>query len=104
MDPIQRPLILKYLLWLKAYFKDEGEGQARIYADQDEQQIMEVCHPRCIRILEEFIRSIDNLDVERALDVAAGDGRLTRSLLKRFFKKVDPVSYTHLTLPTICSV
>lgn len=26
MDPIQRPLILKYLLWLKAYFKDEGEG------------------------------------------------------------------------------
>ena len=33
MDPINQPLILKYLLWLKAYFKDEREGQARIYAD-----------------------------------------------------------------------
>ena len=89
IDPVQRPPILKYLLWLKAYFKDGGEGQARIYADQDEQQIMEVCHPRCITILEGFIRSIDDLDDARALDVAAGDGRLTSSLLRRFFKEVD---------------
>ena len=50
---------------------------------------MNVCHPRCIQILEEFICSIDNIDCARALDVAAGDGRLSGSLLKRFFKEVD---------------
>ena len=39
--------------------------------------------------MEEFIRSIDNREDERALDVAAGDGRLSRSLLKRFYNSVD---------------
>ena len=60
-----------------------------MYADSDEQEEMKVCHPRCIELMEEFLNSIEGLSLFRALDVAGGDGRFSKSLLIKHYDKVD---------------
>ena len=50
---------------------------------------MEKCHPRCIDILLYFCGSIGRRYLSRALDVAAGDGRLSSRFLMKYYMKVD---------------
>ena len=50
---------------------------------------MKECHPRCIKVLEDFIGPILPRNIMRALDVAAGDGRLTSGFLFKSYQKVD---------------
>ena len=60
-----------------------------MYADAEEQKAMEICHPRCIELMEEFLKSIEGLTHFRALDVAGGDGRFSKSLLVKMYDVVD---------------
>ena len=53
---------------------------------------------------------INSLDIEiislleSRLQISKEIGVIKRKIKKDFFDKQRPVSYTHLTLPTICSV
>ena len=64
-------------------------AKTQIYADADELEEMRECHPRSIEILKQFTGAIKPRNLYRALDVAAGDGRLTLNLLSRSYAKVD---------------
>ncbi len=50
---------------------------------------MEICHPRCVEILKTFIQTLPKRAAFRAIDVAGGDGRLSRSLLLKLYQRVD---------------
>ena len=63
--------------------------EVQIYADADELEEMRDCHPRSIEILKQFIGPIRPRNLARALDVAAGDGRLTLNYLLRGYSRVD---------------
>ena len=60
-----------------------------IYADEEELAAMEICHPICIEILKNFLESMPERTIYRALDVAGGDGRLSTSLLTTKYNHVD---------------
>ena len=60
-----------------------------MYADPDEQKEMKICHSRCIELMKEFLQSIEDLSHLRALDVAGGDGRFSKSLLVKLYDIVD---------------
>ena len=63
--------------------------EVQIYADPEERKEMELCHPRCIEILNNMLELMDEHSRIRALDVAGGDGRLTQSLLLDKYDVVD---------------
>ena len=63
--------------------------QTRIWADEEERKEMEICHPRSIEILKQFLGSISPRSLFRALDVAGGDGRLASDFLLKQYRKVD---------------
>ena len=50
---------------------------------------MKICHPRCIELMEEFLKSVESLSLIRAIDVAGDEGRFLKSLLLKFYEKVD---------------
>ena len=50
---------------------------------------MKDCHRPCIDLLETFLNQLEHLDYGRALEVAAGDGMLTKDLLKNRFNAID---------------
>ena len=50
---------------------------------------MEICNPHCVELLQKFLSEFEKLSTHRALDVAGGDGRLTKNLLVGLFSKVD---------------
>ena len=45
--------------------------------------------PHCIKLLKEFIASIEEHPKLRAIDVAGGDGRLSETLLTGLYDRVD---------------
>ena len=47
------------------------------------------CHEGSYQILGQFMDELQQLDKGRALEVAAGDGRTTKDLLRHRFEKVD---------------
>ena len=50
---------------------------------------MEQCHQRCLEVLKAFLGTVVPRSLLRALDVAGGDGRLTKGLLLKSYAKVD---------------
>ena len=50
---------------------------------------MELCHPRWIEILHNMLELMGKHSRIRALDVAGGDARLTKSLLLDEYNAVD---------------
>ena len=50
---------------------------------------MEVCHGPSVTIIEALLKKLPGLDLTRALEVACGDGRLSKDLLQKWFKKID---------------
>lgn len=47
------------------------------------------CHHPSIRVLEELLDSLPHIGHARALEVAAGDGQLSKDLLRHRFKEID---------------
>ena len=58
-----------------------NQDTAEIYADEEELANMEICHPRCIELLTNFLESLPERAHHRAIDVAGGVGRLSISFL-----------------------
>ena len=52
----------------------------------------------------EKITNIVSIKNKYVLEIGPGTGNLSSFILKKNPKKLIAVSYTHLTLPTICSV
>lgn len=50
---------------------------------------MEECHKSSLALIRRFLDELDYLGRGRALDVAAGDGRVAMDILRRRFEKVD---------------
>ena len=50
---------------------------------------MKECHPKCIKIIKKFFSELKYLDRKRCLEVGAGDGKVTRDLLKDLFVAID---------------
>jgi len=50
---------------------------------------MSHCHDRSILLLQKFMDGLDHLGTNRSLEVAAGDGQVTRDLLKNYFSDID---------------
>ena len=46
-------------------------------------------HKASVNILEAFLAKLATIKYSRALDVGAGDGRVTKDLLHRLFAAVD---------------
>ena len=63
--------------------------EVRVYADEEEQKAMALCHPRSIEVLKKLIGTITQRSLFRALDVAGGDGRLSKDFLLKQYRKVD---------------
>ena len=61
----------------------------QIYADEEEQKAMELCHERSVQILKDFMGPIQDKSLLRALDCAGGDGRLSTSYLMKTHRCVD---------------
>lgn len=63
--------------------------QVQVYADPEEQHEMQLCHAASIELLNNFLDQLPSLHCERALEVAAGDGRVTNDLLIGRFTAID---------------
>ena len=67
---------------------DQVNGST-VYADVKEQEDMAECSPSCITILKELLEKLNGHCRGAALDVAGGDGRLTKGLLIDEYQSVD---------------
>ena len=56
--------------------------------DDDELELTRLCHPGSIQMFLEAMKHLPNLKKERVLEVACGDGQLTRDFLTKEFKEV----------------
>ena len=83
------PYILKLLLQRKTMAAVCLATKIQVYADSEEQQAMEICHPRCIELLQNFADKIVHHGRIRALDVAGGDGRVTKDLILTSYDRGD---------------
>lgn len=83
------PNIWQYLHGRSVHKALIGENKCRIWADEEERQEMELCHPRSVEILKQFVGSVVPRSLFRALDVAGGNGRLAMNLPIRSYRKVD---------------
>ena len=52
-----------------------------MYATKRQLLNMDKVNKRSLEVLEEFIGSLESLEFNRALDVAGGDGRVSKELL-----------------------
>jgi len=50
---------------------------------------MYFCHTQSVQLIEEILQKFVSLDYSRVLEVAAGDGKLSRDLLSKKFYAVD---------------
>ena len=76
------------------------------FDSSNNEQIMEVAKNILLEIKEKgdralvgFTKQFDSLDIENALSL-----EIPQEDINNAFNNISPVSYTHLTLPTICSV
>ena len=87
--PIGLPQILKYIKWREQITEKRRATSIQIYADEEEKKAMDLCHQRSIQVLADFLESLPNRAVLRALDCAGGDGRLSTSFLMKTYQCVD---------------
>lgn len=50
---------------------------------------MEICHSASVKILDKFLKSLGKIDKSCVLEVACGDGRLSKDLLSSWFEEID---------------
>ena len=50
---------------------------------------MEKVNTKSIELLKEFLASLESLEYTRAIDVAGGDGRVTKECLCGLFPAID---------------
>ena len=66
-----------------------------VYADDKEQMDMAECSASCIAILKEHLQKLNGHCRGAALDVAGGDGRLSKGLLIDEYQSVDLFDRCH---------
>ena len=83
------PDIMKYLYQKKVSASTEAPAKVQVYANEEEKQRMKKCHSRCLKIMKDFLQDCGPHNYDRALDVACGDGRLTKTMLIDYFDITD---------------
>ena len=83
------PFILKLLLQRKTMLTVTQSSNVQVYADAEELKAMQVCHPRCIELLNSFTESITHHGLIRAIDIACGSGRVSKDFLLHSYNRVD---------------
>ena len=63
--------------------------EVRIYANEIEELEMKDCHIGSIRLIEDFIDQLSTFNKVSALDVGAGDARLTKDTLRFRFTAIN---------------
>lgn len=86
---VYKKYVEQYLAKRKAKHPFMKPVKVQKFADNEEQDSMEQCHLVSYILLEQFLDELQQLDKGRALEVAAGDGRTTKDLLRHRFEKVD---------------
>jgi len=76
-------------MWRNDHYQDYVRVETRVYADEEEQAAIELCHEKCVDVLDDFVRAIGYRGYVRALDVAGGDGRMTSSKVMKPYNHVD---------------
>ena len=61
----------------------------KAYPTPEEHEWLEKDHPKRCELMRSLLDNLFKGNMERALDVACGDGRLSREVLVWFFNKVD---------------
>ena len=56
---------------------------------------MTVCGPTAMKLMQEFFESLPVKSTDSALDVAAGDGRVSRDLLLPLYNHIDAFDQSH---------
>lgn len=87
--PMYKKYVEQFLAKRKARYPLMNQVKVQKYADTKEQKAMLDCHEGSYQILGQFMDELQQLDKGRALEVAAGDGRTTKDLLRHRFEKVD---------------
>jgi len=65
------------------------QKEVQIYADEEEQSEMNLNHDNSITLLRAFMEGLKYLDRGRVLEAAAGDGRVSKDLLRDQFIAID---------------
>ena len=88
-DESLKKLITEYLQDKKVKRPAQDTEQIRIFANDAEQSNMEKCHAVSIKEIRKFMSELPSMKKESVLEVAAGDGRLSKDLLKGIFQRID---------------
>ena len=82
-------MILIHFAQINRKHPDMKQKEVPVYADEVEQAAMEISHQNSITLLKAFMDGLQYLDRGRALEAAAGDGRVSRDLLNDQFTAID---------------
>ena len=88
-DESLKKLITEYLQDKKVKRPAQDAEQIRIFANDAEQSNMEKCHAASIHEIRKLMCELPSMKKESVLEVAAGDGRLSKDLLKDIFQRID---------------
>jgi len=95
--------IIMYLANASNLTRREEDSNIRLFANQEEVREMNECHAKSVKLLEVVFDKLHHIDRGRVLEVAAGDGRVSRDLLMTRFEAIDcfdqcPVAVKQLEL------
>ena len=69
-----------------------------------EKEEIDACHPAAVALMKAFLQEIPNLPLGRALDVAAGFGRVTEDFLLYRYKEIDVFDPLPDTYNALCEL
>ena len=87
--PLLKLRMEKNLAQIRKEDPDREGFKEQIFVDQEEKADMKKCHSACSTLLKRFFFQLKHLSRGRALEVAAGDGRVTYDVLKDLFTVIN---------------
>ena len=87
--PEYKKQIELHLAKTKAKRPDLKPVEVQEYANTEEKKQMAECHMASVQLMGQFMDELTHLRRGRALEVAAGDGRVAKDVLSMRFKTVD---------------
>jgi hypothetical protein len=87
--PVHKRHIESYLARKQLKQPNEKPRNVQPYANETEQEEMVKCHSASIKYLRSFLDGLAHLGRGRALEVAAGNGIVSRDLLQHKFECID---------------
>jgi|AACY02.9.fsa_nt_gi hypothetical protein len=73
----------------EVYSESLAKKKQRKWADDEELDDMEICHPERIELMKKIMGRVPGLSFDYALEAACGDARLSKDLLVKKFKNID---------------